>query len=170
MGIVFRAYSRLHLWVVVVALLGVGWAVWFAAPAAAIMVKLPSGGYANYDAMVGSKAPRAARIFDAAFTNLDYSGGPVMPSNTNTGVVWQPSNYGGHTAFQSGYTSGVDQFFSDMAADSGQSTNSDSISTQYNDVSGHTAGYQFHNGGQLIETDPLPAYDSPANKCENCIS
>ena len=66
-----------------------------AAPASAIMVKLPTGGYANYDAITGAKAPRAARIFDAAFTNLDYSGGPVMHSNTNYVVEWNPSNYPG---------------------------------------------------------------------------
>ena len=57
-----------------------------------------------------SKADKAAksgaRIYDAAFSNLDYSGGPVMPSNTNYTVVWQPSNYGSHTAFQTGYVSG----------------------------------------------------------------
>src|SRR5579872_5211744 len=100
-----RRSSWPHAWRVLVRLLSLTVVVCavYAAPSAAIMVKLPNGRYANYDAMGGSKTPVAARNFDAFFTNLDYSGGPVMPSNTNYIVVWQPSNYGSHPPFQTGY-------------------------------------------------------------------
>lgn len=126
------------------------------------MVKLPRGGYANYAAITGAGAPRAARIFDATLTNLDYSGGPVMPSNTNYAVEWQPSNYTSpHTPFQPNYVSGVNQFFTDLAAASGQSTNSDAVSSQYNDSAGNTAAYHSTFGGNLIDTDPLPANGCP---------
>ncbi len=142
----------------------------FTASASAILVKLPHGGYANYDSMTGKKEPRAARIFDQQFTNLDYSGGPVMPSNRNYTIVWQPSNYGAHTPFQTGYTTGVNTFFTDMAADSGKHTNSDSVSTQYNDVNGNVAAYQSSNGGMYTDTDPLPANGCPANPGDICIT
>jgi len=141
-----------------------------AAPSAAIMVKLPDGHYANFDPMGGSKTPLVARKFDAFFTNLDYSGGPVMPSSTNYVVVWQPSNYGSHTPFQTGYTTGVNQFFSDMAHDKGLATNSDAVSTQYNDATGHTSAYNFTNGGVLTDTDPLPANGCPAFSGDICIT
>src|SRR5689334_23172845 len=29
--------------------------------------------------------------FDQVFTNMDYNGGPVMPSNTDYMVLWSPS-------------------------------------------------------------------------------
>jgi PKD repeat protein len=138
-----------------------------ASPASAIMVKLPSGRYANYQAVAGAKAPR---IFDAAFTNLDYSGGPLMPSNTNYTVVWQPSNYGTHTPFQTGYVTGVNQFFADLAAASGQSTNSDAVATQYNDTGGNKAAYSSTNGGTLTDTRPLPANGCPANPGNICLT
>jgi PKD repeat protein len=146
-----------------------------ASPASAILVKLPSGKYASYESLAGAKTPQAARNFDAAFTNLDYRGGPVMPSNTNYVVVWNPSNYSG-TPFQSkgtyskDYLSGINQFFTDMATDSGHSTNSDAVSTQYNDSSGNTAAYNFQSGGSLTDTDPLPANGCPAFSGDICIS
>ena len=149
----------------------------FTAPSAsAIMVKLPTGGYANYDALSGAKAPAAARNFDAAFTNLDYSGGPVMPSNTNYEVEWLPSNYGSHTPFQGNggysftYLGGVQKFFQDMAADSGHATNSDAVSTQYNDSTGARSAYSFSYGGLLVDTDALPANGCPALSGHICIT
>jgi hypothetical protein len=140
-----------------------------ASPAAAIMVKLPGGRYANYDAMSGAKTPRVARRFDAAFTNLDYSGGPVMPANVNYTVVWQPSNYGA-TPFQSDYVSGVNRFFTDLAAASGRSDNSDAVSAQYNDSSGAVAAYASSFGGSLIDTDPLPVNGCPASPGGICLT
>ena len=146
-----------------------------AAPASAIMVKLPTGGYANYDAIKGAKAPHAAQIFDLAFTNLDYSGGPVMPSNTNYVVEWQPSNYSG-TAFQGtlgyahDYVGGVAQFFQDLAAGSRSTSIVDAVSGQYNDTTGATSGYNAGYGGKLVDTDPLPANGCPANPGDICIT
>jgi PKD repeat protein len=148
-----------------------------AAPASAVMVRLPSGRYANYDALSGAKAPKAARIFDAVFQNLDYSGGPIMPSNTNYIVEWLPSNYGAHTPFQTNggtytydYLGGMQKFFVDMAADSGHTTNSDAVSTQYNDTTGAHSAYNFHYASTLVDTDPLPANGCPALPGDICIT
>jgi hypothetical protein len=142
-----------------------------AAPASAIIVKLPSGKLLSYEALAG-KSPQQSRPLqrrphDAALSNLDYSGGPVMPSSTNYVIDWEPSNYAG-TAHQGagsqGFAFGVAQFFKDLSAANGTTTNSDSISTQYNDATGDTAAYNTQLGsggtganGAYLDTDPLPS-------------
>jgi PKD repeat protein len=166
------SYKRLGLLAVLagVVLLGVS-----AAPAGAIIVRTANGKYLSYAAMSGAKTPKAQRIFDAALTNLDYSGGPVMPSNTDYVLVWNPSNYGSHTPFQGNnayplnFLGGVARYFSDLAADSGHSSNSDAVSTQYNDANGNTAAYNSHFGGTLTDTDPLPASGCPKAAFPNDI-
>jgi hypothetical protein len=63
--------------------------------------------------------------FDRVFTNMDYNGGPVMPSNTDYMVLWSPT---GLSAYPAGYVSGLKTFFSDLAHDSGGHQNVDSVS------------------------------------------
>ena len=46
-----------------------------------------------------NKAP-----FDQVFANMDYNGGPLMPSNTDYMVLWSPSGLG---AYPAGYVSGL---------------------------------------------------------------
>ena len=140
-----------------------------AAPAQAVLVKLPRGGYANLAPMAGAATPTAAHPFDSAFSNLDYNGGPVMPTNTNYAIVWAPSGYGG-TPFQPGYTAGVARFFTDLAAASGGSGNSDSVSTQYRDAAGESASYSSSFGGTYTDTDPLPANLCPAASGHICLT
>src|SRR5438270_7400562 len=141
--------------------LGVG-----AGPASAVLVRLPNGKVLGYAPLIGqplgSGAPlvpgtltRPSTKFDQAFSNLDYSGGPVMPSNKNYTIVWSPSNYTG-TKFQTEYPQGVANFFKDLQAVKGASTNSDAVSTQYNDASGNTAAYNSEFKGAITDTDPLP--------------
>src|SRR5947209_1233237 len=85
-----------------------------AIPASAALFRLANGKVLSYQPMKG-KVPKAPSRFDQAFSNLDYSGGPVMHANVNDTVVWNPSNYSG-TPFQSdstpsdGYVYGVNQF------------------------------------------------------------
>jgi chitodextrinase len=166
-----------------------------AAPASAVLWRVTKHHYLSYLGIVGKPnptnvpppvPPRNASIFDALNSNLDYSGGPVMPSTDNFVVVWKPASYsqnfdeGGASEFCGvansqgqftqtclGYQDGLTQFFTDLAAASGQATNSDSVSTQYNDTAGHTAGgpspghYSGSWGGLLTDTDPYPASGCP---------
>jgi PKD repeat protein len=90
---------------------------------------------------------------DRFFTNLDYNGGPVMPSNTNYLVYWAPA---GSPAYPAGFKSGVDRYFEDLAHDSGGTQNVDSVSAQYNDAAGEFANYQSTYGGALPDTTPYP--------------
>ncbi|MFL5824700.1 MAG: PKD domain-containing protein [Solirubrobacteraceae bacterium] len=182
--------TRLALLAVVVALTTLG----LAAPASAILWRVSKSHVVSYAGIVGKSHPTnvthpsppgSASNFDAINGNLDYSGGPVMPSSTNVVVVWKPTTYSqnfdegvnegcgaanSQGQFQQclGYEAGVAQFFTDLAAASGQATNSDSVGTQYNDAFGHqSAGgpspghYSATYGGLLTDTDAYPANSCP---------
>jgi PKD repeat protein len=97
--------------------------------------------------------------FDQVFTNMDYNGGPVMPSNTDYMVLWSPA---GLSAYPAGYVSGLQTFFKDLAHDSGGHQNVDSVSAQYNDLTGAFARYQTSFGGALVDTAPYPPTQCPA--------
>ena len=128
-----------------------------------MIVHLSNGKYLSYEALSGAGAPASGPSpspspspFDSTFSNLDYSGGPVMPSNTNYTIVWNPSNYSG-TAFQTGYADGVSTYLLNLAHDSGGTANTDSVATQYNDAQGNTAAYNSSYGGSIADTGPLPS-------------
>ncbi len=123
-----------------------------AAPAGAIVVRSGSGRMLSYSPTPGL-APRVSP-FDSIFHNVDYNGGEVMPSNTNYTFYWQPA---GAPSFPSDYQPGIDRFFADLAHDSGGSQNVESILTQYNDATGHHAGYESHFAGAILDTHPYPA-------------
>jgi len=95
---------------------------------------------------------------DRVFTNMDYNGGPLMPSNTDYMVLWSP---GGLSAYPTGYVSGLATYFKDLAHDSGGHQNVDSVSAQYNDLTGAFSRYQVTFGGALVDTDPYPPTQCP---------
>jgi hypothetical protein len=96
--------------------------------------------------------------FDQVFTNMDYNGGPVMPSNTDYMVLWSPA---GLPAYPPGYVSGLETFFNDLAHDSGGHQNVDSVTAQYNDLTGAFSQYKTTFGGALVDTDPYPTAECP---------
>lgn len=122
-----------------------------AAPAGAVIVHLPGGKTLSYQPLQGAAT---VTPFDAFFKNLDYGGGPVMPSNTNYAVYWQPST---GPAYPSDYQPGLNRYFEDLAHDSGGAQNVDSVATQYNDTAGELSSYESHFGGALIDTKAYPA-------------
>jgi len=130
-------------------LLGAG-----AGGASAVVVHLPGGPTLSYQPQRGGGAAPEALTLERAFSNVEYNGGPVMPSNTNYALYWEPS---GSPAYPSDYQPGIDRFFEDLAHDSGGSANVDSVAAQYNDAAGQFAAYESHFGGALIDTDPYPA-------------
>jgi hypothetical protein len=85
---------------------------------------------------------------------LEYHGGPVMVSNTNYTLYWDPS---GAPAYPAGYQAGLNRFFEDLAHDSGGLQNTDSVLIQYKDAAGEHASYNSHFGGALLDTNPYPA-------------
>jgi hypothetical protein len=122
-----------------------------ASSASAVIVHLGGGKTLSYQPLRGA---RAFAPFDEFFSNLDYNGGPVMASNTNYAIYWEPS---GSPKYPADYQPGLNRYFEDLAHDSGGTANVDSISAQYNDAAGEFASYNSHFAGALIDTDPYPA-------------
>src|SRR5437588_8410153 len=98
-----------------------------ASPAAAVIVHLRNGKAVSYQPLRGAGT---IRPFDEFFSNLDYSGGPVMASNTNYIIYWRPTSAG--ITYPAEYKPGLKQYFEDLARDGGGHENTDSVSTQYN--------------------------------------
>ena len=111
---------------------------------------------------------RTAIGFDTVFNNMDYNGGPVMPSNTDYAVYWSPAGASGYPV---GYTGGINQWFTDLAHDSGGHQNTDSVSAQYQDLTGAFSQYATTFGGGLFDTQPYPASQCPTSKSvSNCLT
>src|SRR5215469_10580186 len=110
-------------------------------------------------AYVPLRGSKGTNSFDRVFTNMDYNGGPVMPSNTDYMVLWSPA---GLPAYPAGYVSGLKTFFTGLAHDSGGHQNVDSVSAQYQDLTGAFARYQTTFGGALVDTHPYPRTECPA--------
>ncbi|OAI39509.1 hypothetical protein AYO39_02725 [Actinobacteria bacterium SCGC AG-212-D09] len=131
--------------------------------ASAIIRHVETGATVSYQPLRG-----AARPFDTAFSNLEYSGGPIMPANTNYTFYWSPS---GLSAYPTEYTSGINQYLTDLGHDSGGHQNVDSVSAQYNDSSGMFSAYKSHFGGQIVDTDPYPSSQCPvAPPTTHCLT
>jgi PKD repeat protein len=139
-----------------------------ASSAGAVIVTLPDGKTPSYQPLRGASGAGGSGAwasglpgFDEAFANLEYTGGPVMPSNTNYAVYWDPE---GGPAYPAEYQAGLNRYFEDLAHDSGGHENVESVSAQYNDSSGAFAAYSSHFGGALIDKD---AY--PSNGCSRAV-
>ena len=130
---------------VVVAMLAVG-----ATSSSAVVIHLRNGKTRSYLPLRGAFS--TVKVFSEA-APLEYHGGPIMPSNTNYTVYWDPA---GAPAYPPEYESGVNKYLEDLAHDSGGVQNVDSVSTQYKDVAGEYAKYESHFGGALIDTNPYP--------------
>jgi hypothetical protein len=118
----------------------------------------PSRAPAHPVAYVPLRGAKGTTSFDRVFTNMDYNGGPVMPSNTDYMVLWAPP---GTTPYPAGYVFGLERYFKDLAHDSGGHQNVDSVSAQYNDLTGAFSKYQVTFGGVLLDTDPYPPAECP---------
>jgi hypothetical protein len=115
--------------------------------------------------MLGAVLPLNAAYKASGAGNLQYHGGPVEHTNRVYSIYWQPSGF----SMASGYTSLIDQYFTDVAADSGKTTNVYYTGTQYYDGSGNVQ-YSSSNGGSVIDTDPLPASGCSDSYTSVCLT
>jgi PKD domain-containing protein len=127
-----------------------------ASSASAILKRLPNGQVVSYQPL--RNASPQVTPFDTTFNNMDYTGGPVMPSNTDYMVLWSPS---GLSAYPPEYVQGIAQYFKDLAHDSGGNQNVDSIATQCNDLTGAFVNYDVRFGGVVLDTNPYPPSECP---------
>ncbi len=96
---------------------------------------------------------------------LTYHGGPVMHSDKNYAIYWEPS---GH-ATPASYKSAINSYFTNVAADSGKSTNVYSTDTQYSDGSGNIA-YNVSSGSPIVDANPYPASGCPQTGGNPCLT
>ena len=95
--------------------------------ASAIIKVLPNGQTVSYMPLLkaqSAKVRSAPTPLDQTFTNMDYNGGPIMPSNTD---YMAHVESGGIGAYPSGFTFGIARYFTDLQHDSGGNQNVDSI-------------------------------------------
>jgi IPT/TIG domain len=89
---------------------------------------------------------------------LVYHGGPVMLTNKTYAIYWKPAGY----SMASGYDTTINQYFTDVAHDSGMGSNVYAAATQYyqNPGSQHIQ-YSSTFGGSFTDTNPFPASGCP---------
>ncbi|HEV2593386.1 MAG TPA: hypothetical protein VGU02_15995 [Gaiellaceae bacterium] len=76
----------------------------------------------------------------------------MQHTNTTYAIYWVPSGY----SVSSNYESVINQYFTDVAADSGKTTNVYDAGTQYNDSTGYVTTTS-HFAGSVVDTNPFPA-------------
>ncbi len=106
-----------------------------------------------------------SRYTSRGFGTLRYHGGPVMHTNKTYAIYWVPSGY----TMASGYSTLVNQYFTDVAAASGQTSNVYYTETQYNDGSGYVQ-YSSSFGGSYTDTSPLPASGCTDSDTSVCLT
>jgi hypothetical protein len=142
-----------------------------ASPASAVLKRLPNGHVVSYQPL--RSAAKQFDKFDSTFNNMDYNGGPVMPSNTDIMLFWSPKGYSayGSPGNPPEYVTGIEQYWKDLQADSGGNQNVDSISTQYGDLTGAFANYQVTYGGAILDRHPYPTSQCPVSApLTNCLT
>lgn len=98
-------------------------------------------------------------------SNLSYHGGPVMRTNKVYAIYWAPSS----NPISSSYESLINRYFTDVALDSGLSSNVYWSDTQYSDTSGPIA-YNSSFAGQILDTDKFPANGCRDRYTKVCLS
>jgi PKD repeat protein len=97
--------------------------------------------------------------------NLQYWGGPVMHSDANYSVYWEPGSY----ITPSSYKNVIDGYFTNVGAASGSSGSDYSVATQYYDGSGNIA-YAASFGGRTLDADSYPASGCPSTGGVPCLT
>ena len=117
-------------------------------------------------AALGMIAPRnAAGRPSGGGSNLSYHNGPVMRTNKVYLIFWEPTGY----SVSTNYDALITQYFTDVAADSGKTTNVYASTTQYKDSSGSIA-YSSSLGGTWRDTSALPANGCTDTATSVCVS
>jgi alpha-tubulin suppressor-like RCC1 family protein len=98
--------------------------------------------------------------------DIQYRGGPVMPSVTTYTIYWEP----GSQVTTSQYKNLVDGFLENVAADSGRTTNLFGVTPQYEDSEGDQVTYAERFGERIIDTNSYPTSACKAPKHQLCLN
>jgi hypothetical protein len=130
-------------------------AVGAAAGSSSPAVAAPRRSSARHVAIGGALVPRPRRASASAWAtgkpNLTYHGGDVMRANTTHAIYWVPNG----KTMSAAYQANIDQYFTDVATDSGATSNVYSVETQYYDTHGAIA-YDQAFGGSIVVHKSFP--------------
>lgn len=151
-------------------------ACWTAAVCAAVlMVGTAAGGSQSGPRSVVSRALGLVPVERVAhnaggssgFGNLRYHNGPVMHTKASYAIYWVPAGY----SVSADYESLINRYFTDVAADSGKTSNVYYSDTQYSDAGGHVA-YNSTFAGSFVDTNPFPASgcSDTVSQTTNCLT
>ncbi|HWA52940.1 MAG TPA: PKD domain-containing protein [Solirubrobacterales bacterium] len=119
----------------------------------------------DHGRMLGPLRPHTHALSPSSSENLSYHGGPVMHSNTVRAIYWT----GDEELIPDGYSQQIDDFFTDVATDSGGDQNVYSLTGQYSDGGG-AAAYDSTFAGSFQDTNPLPNEGCEPIEEEPCVS
>ena len=103
-------------------------------------------------ANIGGVVPVRGKQFPGAGLPLVNHGGPVMTTNKTYTIFWKPAGY----TMAPGYDTTINQYFTDVAHDSGMGTNVYASDTQYSGIQ-----YSSTVGGTFTDTASFPASGCP---------
>jgi hypothetical protein len=98
--------------------------------------------------------------------NLVYHNGPVMRTNVAYAIYWSSPQY----PIASSYENAIDQYFADVAADSGKTSNVYDSDTQYYDASGAHIAYSSGFGGSYDDTSGFGSNGCRDSYTAVCVS
>jgi hypothetical protein len=136
-----------------------------ASSASAVIVREPGGRSVSFALTAGSNpasipgsiASRSGASGASGNGNLDYHGGPVLHSSAPYLVFWIPTG----ESIPAGTRALFARYFTDVAADTGASSNVYGVARQFFDATGFADYKQTFGAGQIIlDTDPYPARDT----------
>ena len=114
----------------------------------------PAGGSSDILGVVPTQAGAKAQAAKAGGGgNLVYHGGKILTTNRTVTIFWLPA---GSTAAP-GYATTINQYFTDVAAASGQTDNVYGVETQYTDSTGAHIQYASTPGSTYTDSSPYPA-------------
>ncbi len=99
------------------------------APGGAASTRSPAGIVPHIGGSVGAAAHSTTAA--SGIGPLAYQGGKVMTTNTAYAIYWMPSTSTCSGSPCTGYENAINQYFTDVAHDSGTNTNVYSVATQY---------------------------------------
>jgi len=113
----------------------------------------PAAGPSEYSTSSTARAPRAA-----AHSKVTYHGGPVLRASSVYTIFWVPA---GH-AFPTGYSTLINQYFSDVAHDSYLHSNVYGSTVQYYETQPKRfVSYNVVNKGPGVDATPFPNSGCP---------
>jgi hypothetical protein len=127
------------------------------AAVAALTGTLSSAHGSTAQSHIGGVVPVRGAKVPALGIPLVYHGGPVMVTNKTYAIYWKPAGF----SMAPGYDTTINQYFTDVAHDSGLGSNVYASDTQYHGPGTTMITYNSTFGGSVTDTNSYPASGCP---------